>query len=69
MTATHPAYRGRGLARWVKQRTLNALAEAGTRPRPAPPTTPTNAPMLALNDALGYQPVARSIRVRRRLPR
>ena len=68
MTATHPAYRGRRLALWVKRRTLNALAEAGLD-QSYTANDAENAPMLALNDALGYQPVARSIRLSRRMPR
>jgi GNAT superfamily N-acetyltransferase len=68
MTATHPAYRGRRLALWVKRRTLNALADAGlTQSYTA--NDAENAPMVALNEALGYQPVARSIRLSRRMPR
>lgn len=68
MTATHPGYRGRRLALWVKRRTLNALAEAGlTQSYTA--NDAENAPMAALNDALGYEPVARSIRLSRRMPR
>lgn len=68
MTATHPAYRGRGLAGWVKRRSLNALAAAGVGEAWAA-NDATNAPMIAVNDALGYRPVGRSIRVQRRLPR
>ena len=66
MTATHPAYRGRGLATWVKRRSLNALAEAGIHEAWSA-NDATNAPMLAVNDSLGYQPMAKSISVRRRL--
>lgn len=67
MTATHPTYRGRGLARWVKQRMLNSLAEAGVT-EASTATDTTNAAMNAVNEALGYRPVARTIRVQRRLP-
>ena len=67
MTATRPAYRGRGLARWVKQRMQNAVAAAGVTSATTANDT-TNAPMIAVNDALGYRPVTRSIRVQRRLP-
>ncbi len=66
MTATHPDHRGRGLARWVKQRSLNAVAAAGVT-LAATANDDTNAPMVAVNAALGYRPTARSIRVRRRL--
>jgi GNAT superfamily N-acetyltransferase len=67
MTATHPSYRGRGLARWVKQRMLNAAAEAGVT-EATTANDASNAAMLAVNDALGYRPVSRTIRVQRRLP-
>jgi GNAT superfamily N-acetyltransferase len=66
MTATHPSYRGRGLATWVKRRTLNALAEAKVHEAWSA-NDATNAPMVAINDALGYEPAAKSISVRRRL--
>ncbi|QWZ06344.1 GNAT family N-acetyltransferase [Nocardioides panacis] len=66
MTATHPDHRGRGLARWVKQRSLNAVAAAGVA-LASTANDDTNAPMVAVNTALGYQPAARSIRVQRRL--
>jgi len=66
MTATHPSYRGRGLARWVKTRALNAVAEAGVR-EAWTANDATNAPMLAVNRALGYVEAARSVRVQRRL--
>jgi GNAT superfamily N-acetyltransferase len=67
MTATRRDRRGSGLATWVKRRTLNAAAETGiTEAWTA--NDATNAPMIAVNDALGYRPAARSIRVSRRLP-
>ncbi|HEX5560382.1 MAG TPA: GNAT family N-acetyltransferase [Nocardioidaceae bacterium] len=66
MTATHPAYRGRGLAGWVKRRTLNALAEVGVV-RAWTAYDSGNAPMLAVNAALGYQPETTSLRLTRRL--
>jgi GNAT superfamily N-acetyltransferase len=68
MTATRPSYRGRGLARWLKQRMLNALAEAGITSATTGNDV-TNAPMIAVNDALGYLPVGRTIRVERRVLR
>ena len=55
MTATRPAYRGRGLARWVKQRMLNAVAAAGVTSATTA-NDATNAPMIAVNDALGLHP-------------
>ena len=66
MTATLPAYRGRGLASWVKRRTLNALRSAGLTGAWTAEDS-TNAAMLAVNRRLGYEPVATSIRVARRL--
>ncbi len=66
MTATHPDYRGRGLARWVKQRALNEVAAAGVT-EALTANDATNVPMLAVNEALGYRPRARTIRVERRL--
>jgi GNAT superfamily N-acetyltransferase len=65
MTATSAAHRGQGLARWVKQRSLNALAEAGVT-EAWTANDATNAPMLAVNAALGYVEQARSVRVSRR---
>ena len=64
-TATHPSYRRRGLATWVKQRMLNAVAEAGAE---AAWTLhdPGNPGMAAVDRALGYEPVTRVIRVARR---
>jgi GNAT superfamily N-acetyltransferase len=67
-TATHPAYRSQGLARWVKQRTLNALGEAGLSEAWSP-NDEGNPPMLAVNKALGYRPAATTVGLRRRLPR
>ncbi|WP_245730493.1 GNAT family N-acetyltransferase [Micromonospora pallida] len=57
MTATLPAYRGRGLARLAK---LAALHRAGTSgvTRAFTSNDEANAPMLAVNARLGYQPVA-----------
>jgi GNAT superfamily N-acetyltransferase len=66
MTATHPSHRGRGLATWVKRRSLNSLAGAGVH-EAWTANDATNAPMIAVNDSLGYQPAAKSISVRRRL--
>jgi GNAT superfamily N-acetyltransferase len=67
MTATHPSYRGRGLATWVKRRMLNALVEAGIT-EAWTGNDSTNKPMLKINEGLGYQPAATSIRLARRLP-
>jgi GNAT superfamily N-acetyltransferase len=67
MTATHPSYRGRGLATWVKHRMLNALVEAGIT-EAWTGNDATNKPMLRVNETLGYQPAATSIRLARRVP-
>ena len=63
-----PRRRGRGLARWVKQRMLNAVAAAGVTSATTA-NDATNAPMIAVNDALGYTPVGRTIPVQRRVTR
>jgi GNAT superfamily N-acetyltransferase len=67
MTATHPSYRGRGLATWVKHRMLNALVDAAITEAWTGNDT-LNKPMLRVNETLGYQPAATSIRLARRLP-
>jgi GNAT superfamily N-acetyltransferase len=67
MTATHPSYRGRGLATWVKHRMLNALVEAAIT-EAWTGNDAMNKPMLRVNETLGYQPAATSIRLARRLP-
>jgi GNAT superfamily N-acetyltransferase len=66
-TATHPAFRSRGLAQWVKRRTLGSLAQAGVR-EAWTPIHMDNAPMLAVNEALGYRVNATSVGLRRRMP-
>jgi GNAT superfamily N-acetyltransferase len=65
MTATHPAYRGRGLARWVKGRMLNSLVEGGVT-EAWTGNDSTNQPMLAINRRLGYFTSATSVRLGRR---
>jgi GNAT superfamily N-acetyltransferase len=65
-TATHPAFRGLGLAVWVKQRTLNAVAEAGLT-EAWTPNDDANPRMLAVNTALGYEAAATAVRLGRRL--
>jgi GNAT superfamily N-acetyltransferase len=67
MTATRRSYRGRGLATWVKRRTLSSAAAAGVV-EAWTASDVTNEPMLAVNDALGYRPHVQHIRVSRRLP-
>jgi GNAT superfamily N-acetyltransferase len=54
-TGTLPAYRGRGLARLAKQASLVSAAELGTT-RVYTGNDETNAPMLAINRRLGYEP-------------
>ncbi|MEU4566545.1 GNAT family N-acetyltransferase [Micromonospora sp. NPDC023956] len=57
MTATLPAYRGRGLARLAKLAALHRAREGGAT-RAYTSNDEANAPMLAINARLGYQPVA-----------
>ena len=64
MTATHPSYRGRGLATWLKRATLNSLADAGVT-RAMTANDLQNAAMLAVNGRLGYRPIATLYAVRR----
>ncbi|MEV4411919.1 GNAT family N-acetyltransferase [Catellatospora sp. NPDC049609] len=56
MTATLPGHRGRGLARLVKAVALHRAAERGAT-MAYTSNDETNAPMLAVNARLGYQPV------------
>ncbi len=67
MTATHPSYRGRGLATWVKQRMLNSLVDAAIT-EAWTGNDSTNKPMLRVNETIGYEPTATSIRLARRVP-
>jgi len=57
MTATLPAYRGRGLARAVKLATLHRAALRGAVTAYTA-NDEGNLPMLAINARLGYRPVA-----------
>ncbi|BCL14204.1 GNAT family N-acetyltransferase [Micromonospora sagamiensis] len=57
MTATVPAYRGRGLARLAKLAALHRARATGVR-HAYTSNDEANAPMLAINARLGYQPVA-----------
>ncbi len=52
-TATHPDYRGRGLARGVKLQTLAQAAKLGI-PSVLTDNDSENAPMLHINETLGY---------------
>ncbi|MFC7545064.1 GNAT family N-acetyltransferase [Plantactinospora sp. GCM10030261] len=56
MTATVPAYRGRGLAALVKRAALHRAAGRGVT-MAYTSNDEANAPMLAVNDRLGYRPV------------
>jgi GNAT superfamily N-acetyltransferase len=55
-TCTHPDWRGRGLARFVKTATLRHAFEHGAR-RVATMNDAENPAMLHVNDGLGYRPV------------
>ncbi|MEH1011967.1 GNAT family N-acetyltransferase [Micromonospora sp. CPCC 206060] len=57
MTATLPAYRGRGLARLAKLAALHRAAADGVRTAYTS-NDEANKPMLAVNQRLGYRPVA-----------
>jgi len=52
-TCTHPDYRGRGLARGIKLQTLAQAAELGV-PTVLTDNDSENAPMLHINERLGY---------------
>jgi GNAT superfamily N-acetyltransferase len=65
MTAVLPAHRGRGLGRLVKAAALDAARRAGLT-RAFTGNDADNAPMLAINNALGYRPFATTHSVSRR---
>jgi GNAT superfamily N-acetyltransferase len=67
MTGTLRSHRGRGLARLAKIATIRACGEAGIR-RMTTSNDATNAPMLAVNDRLGYRPTIVSTRLEKRTP-
>src|SRR2546426_261252 len=54
-TCTHPAYRGRGLAKGVKLQGLAQAVELGV-PSVCTDNDSKNAPMLRINQQLGYEP-------------
>lgn len=54
-TCCHPEYRGRGIARAVKLQTLAQAVELGVQAVHTDNDS-ENAPMLHINEALGYQP-------------
>ena len=64
--ATHPDYRGRGLATLAKTRSLRWAAAHGIR-RVTTENDETNAPMRAVNRRLGYEPVGRRLELELRL--
>jgi len=57
MTATMPAYRGRGLAKLVKAAALHRAAEAGVHGAYTA-NYDGNTPMIAVNEWLGYHRIA-----------
>jgi RimJ/RimL family protein N-acetyltransferase len=59
-TGTLPEFRGRGLARAAKLGVLHWAAEHGIT-QVATTNDETNAPMLAINDRLGYRPAGRRV--------
>ncbi len=63
-----PSYRGRGLAGWVKRRTLTSLAEAGVREAWAP-ILHRPPRITSVNASLGYRPAATTVGLGRRLSR
>jgi GNAT superfamily N-acetyltransferase len=67
MTGTLAGHRGRGLALVLKQHTLRALAEHGVTLAICG-NDEANMPMLAVNDRLGYRPLARPWLGTRSLP-
>ena len=66
MTATARRARGRGLAWLVKHHGLARAAARRARAWPSRRTTSTNAPMLAVNQRLGYRPAAANATFTRR---
>ncbi len=55
-TGCHPKYRGRGIARAVKLQTLAQAIELGV-PEVRTDNDSENAPMLHINETLGYEPM------------
>ncbi|MGW1463314.1 N-acetyltransferase family protein [Streptomyces sp. NPDC002308] len=67
-TGVLPAHRGRGLARWMKAESIRtALAAHPALTGLVTDTADGNAPMRAVNDALGYVPTHRSVFLQREL--
>jgi RimJ/RimL family protein N-acetyltransferase len=68
MTATDPSYRRRGLASWVKRRSLRSLHEAGVA-EASTTVDAGNTAMATLNQALGYRPSGVFVHMGRRVAR
>ncbi|MFD6528849.1 GNAT family N-acetyltransferase [Streptomyces sp. NPDC060184] len=67
-TGVLPAHRGRGLARWMKAESIRtALTTHPALTGLVTDTADANAPMRAVNDALGYVPTHRSVYLQREL--
>ncbi|MFF7360500.1 GNAT family N-acetyltransferase [Streptomyces sp. NPDC008125] len=67
-TGVLPAHRGRGLARWMKAESIRtALTAHPALTGLVTDTADGNAPMRAVNDALGYVPTHRSVLLQREL--
>jgi GNAT superfamily N-acetyltransferase len=60
LTGTRSAYRGRGLARLLKSHSLHLAGRAGAT-LAITSNEDRNAPMLAVNRSLGYQPYSRRV--------
>jgi len=65
-TATMPQFRGRGFALAAKIATMRWAAANGIS-RVSTANDDTNAPMLAINARLGYEPLGRLLTMRREL--
>ncbi len=66
-TGSHPRYRGRGIARAVKLQTLAQAVELGVT-EVRTDNDSTNAPMLHINQALGYEAIPGYAGFEKRLP-
>ena len=66
LTGTLREFRGRGLARLAKEATIHWAAEAGLRFL-VTSNDDTNAPMLSLNERLGYQPRTTNVELTKKL--
>lgn len=65
-TIVHPSHRGRGIARALKVRTIAWAREHGFRWIESD-SNAVNAPMLGLNESLGFRPLPARITLERRL--